>query len=60
MSDSTEVQEHLENITEQGQAPKDQELVFDPETGELIVKKKGVYRNPDAVVADSITKDGFF
>lgn len=37
------------------------ELVFDPETGELIVKK--IYEqkpNPDATVVDQIAEDGFF
>lgn len=61
MTSSKEVQKHLEKLVKQGQISLDQQLVFDPTTGDLVVQKKGVIQlSPDAVVADSITQDGFF
>lgn len=37
------------------------ELVFDTQTGQLMVKSKEVNMpSPDAVVLDQITEDGFF
>ena len=61
MTNSKEVQKHLEEIVKQGQTSLDQQLVFDPTTGDLVVQKKGVIQlSPDAIVADSITQDGFF
>lgn len=58
---SNEVQDFLETTVEEDQTPQDQNLVFDPTTGELVVQssKKGL-PNPDAVVADQITEEGFF
>ena len=61
MTNSKEVQKHLEEIVKQGQTSLDQHLVFDPTTGDLVVQKKGVIQlSSDAIVADSITQDGFF
>lgn len=61
MASSKEVQKHLEKLVKRGQTSLDQQLVFDPTTGDLVVQKKGVIQlSPDAVVADSITQDGFF
>ncbi len=61
MTSSKEVQKHFEKIVKQGQRSLDQQLVFDPATGDLVVQKKGVIQvSADAVVADSITQDGFF
>ncbi len=61
MSNSQEVQQHLEKTVQQGQAPRDQQLVFEPGTGELVVQPQGSSKpSPDAVVADQITEDGFF
>ncbi len=55
------VQAHLERTVEQGTTPSDQQLVFDPVTGELVVQRKNAPKpSPDAVVADQITQDGFF
>jgi hypothetical protein len=37
------------------------ELVFDPTTGQLVVKRLAeLLPNPDAVVVDAIAEDGFF
>jgi hypothetical protein len=56
-----DVQRHLERTVNQGSAPSDQQLVFDPTTGELVVQSKGEAKpSPDAFVADQITEDGFF
>jgi hypothetical protein len=61
MTSSKEVQKHFEKIVKQGPTSLDQQLVFEPTTGDLVVQKKGVIQlSPDAVVADSITQDGFF
>jgi len=56
-----DIQKHLVRTAENGIAPADQELIFDPQTGQLVVHPRGVPQwNPDAVVADQITQDGFF
>ncbi|ASC71411.1 hypothetical protein XM38_023630 [Halomicronema hongdechloris C2206] len=61
MTDSQNVQEHLEIMTEEGAAPPNQELVFDPTTGQLVVKSISDPKpNPDAVTATQIAEDGFF
>ena len=55
------VQEYFEDTVEQGTSPSDQQLVFDPATGELVVQsKEQPLPNPDATVADSIAEKGFF
>ena len=55
------VQNYLSDSVAQGATSKDQQLVFDPKTGELVVQPRGSRRpSPDAVVADQIAKDGFF
>jgi molybdopterin-synthase adenylyltransferase len=52
---------YLEKAVQQGQTPQDQKLVFDPSTGELVVQRSNEsLPNPDAVVADQITEEGFF
>ncbi|MBC6481401.1 MAG: hypothetical protein GDA56_30255 [Hormoscilla sp. GM7CHS1pb] len=61
MTSSRNVQRHLERTVEEGEAPSDQQLVFDPQTGQLVVQRQGSRMpSPDAVVADQITEDGFF
>lgn len=53
------VQEQLENIAKGNYTGN--ELVFDPNTGELILKKSYEQKpNPDATVVDQIAEDGFF
>ena len=37
-----------------------QELVLDPSTGELTVKKKSRVKSPDEISISSIAKEGFF
>jgi len=55
------VQRYLERTVEEGKAPSDQQLVFDPQTGQLVVQRQvSPMPSPDAVVADQITEDGFF
>ena len=54
------VEEYLEGVANQDD-DDDQVLVFDPETGDLVVqKKKDKKPSPDSVVATSIARDGFF
>ncbi len=61
MTNSQDVTRHLQRTVQEGQAPSDQQLMFDPTTGQLVVKKPSEPRpSPDAVVADQITEDGFF
>ena len=53
------VQKELENIVKGNYTGN--ELVFDPETGELVIKKTYETKpNPDATVVDQIAEDGFF
>jgi hypothetical protein len=53
------IQEQLE-VMQQGN-DNQQQLIFDPRTGELVVQSNSEAKpNPDAVVADQITRDGFF
>lgn len=61
MTNSQDVTRHLERTVEEGQAPRDKQLIFDPTTGQLVVQGK-LERMPsgDAVVADNITENGFF
>ncbi|MEK0194638.1 hypothetical protein [Microcoleus anatoxicus] len=61
MTNSQDVTRHLQRTVQEGQAPSDQQLMFDPTTGQLVVKKPSDRSpSPDAVVADQITQDGFF
>jgi hypothetical protein len=55
-----DVQQHLERVTKTQQGQLDQELIFNPSNGQLVVQTSGEYRNPDATPADQITRDGFF
>jgi molybdopterin/thiamine biosynthesis adenylyltransferase len=56
-----DIQEHLERTVETGGGSSDKELVFDPSTGELVLKRQSEPKpNSDATVADQITRDGFF
>ncbi len=53
------IREELEKITKAEYSGN--ELVFDPVTGELIVKKKYEAKpNADSTVLDQIAEDGFF
>lgn len=55
------VDEYLRKIVEDEADDEDEVLVFDPETGELIVKSPLEKRNnPDAIIITSIARDGFF
>jgi hypothetical protein len=57
-SNQAEVQNTLHDIRDDA---TEQELVFDPTTGKLLVKKKTeTVTIPDAVVATNVAKDGFF
>ena len=61
MTSSQDVTRHLQRTVQEGEAPSDQKLMFDPTTGQLVVKKPfDRSPSPDAVVADQITEDGFF
>ncbi|WP_204102276.1 MULTISPECIES: ThiF family adenylyltransferase [Spirulina sp. CCY15215] len=54
------VQQHFEREV-QGEARFDETLIFDPETGELVVQRRGEIRaNPDAVTVDQPAREGFF
>jgi hypothetical protein len=53
------IQAELVTRTQGGSTGK--ELVFDPTTGQLVVKRPAeLLPNPDAVVVDAIAEDGFF
>jgi hypothetical protein len=57
---SEDVENYLEKLTNQ-EDEDDQVLMFDPQTGELVVQNKKDERlTPDSVIATSIAKDGFF
>ena len=65
LSEHQVVLQKIDEIVNQAISNNDYDriLVLDPETGELIVRKKGEYDfkpSPDSVVATSIAKDGFF
>ncbi|MGK7919603.1 MAG: hypothetical protein AB4080_06300 [Trichodesmium sp.] len=61
MTNSQDVTRHLERTAQEGQAPRDQQLIFDPTTGQLVVQRPSERMpNPDAVSADQIAEDGFF
>lgn len=61
MTNSQDVTRHLQRTVQEGEAPSDQPLMFDPTTGQLVVKRPSERApSPDAVVADQITEDGFF
>ena len=56
---SQSIREELERITNGTYTGN--ELIFDPETGELIVKSKQAPKpSADATVLDQIAEDGFF
>jgi hypothetical protein len=58
--DTKTITEHLEGIVD-GNQRYDQQLVFDPITGDLVALGAGAPRpSPDAVTADSIAEEGFF
>ena len=60
-AESQKVQNYLQRTVLAGETPEDEELVFDPTTGELVMKRKnGKLPNPDAIVADQIAEEGFF
>ena len=61
MTNSQDVTRHLQRIVQEGQTPSDQQLIFDPTTGQLVVQRPSEPRpSPDAVVADQTAHDGFF
>lgn len=53
------VAEELSNRVEEPAAEKRNELVFDPASGELVVKPKGE-SGSDAVIVSDIADEGFF
>jgi hypothetical protein len=53
------VAEELSNRAEEPAAEKRNELVFDPSSGELVVKPKGE-SGSDAVIVSDIADEGFF
>ena len=56
---SQSIREELEKLNQSQYTGN--ELVFDPETGELVVKRKYEMKpNADATVLDQIAEDGFF
>ena len=56
-NDSQEVQQELYN--QNNQVSTGNELIFDPETGEMVVARSASEVGPDATVASDIAKDGF-
>ncbi|WP_341736741.1 hypothetical protein [Microcoleus sp. CAWBG640] len=61
MTNSQDVTRHLERTVQEGGTPSDQQLMFDPTTGQLVVKRPSERApSPDAVVASQIAEDGFF
>ena len=61
MEDKTpqSIQDELKRISDGRYSAN--ELIFDPETGELIVKTKQASKpNADSTVLDQIAEDGFF
>ena len=54
------VQDELSNRTEEPAAESRNELVFDPSSGELVVKAKGDSVGSDAVIVSDIADEGFF
>ncbi|MEH2191959.1 MAG: ThiF family adenylyltransferase [Nostoc sp.] len=55
------VQDFFQETVQQRQTPTDQNLIFDPITGDLgVYRKNGKLPSPDAVVADQIAEEGFF
>ena len=58
--DTKTIEDHLSGIVD-GEHRYDQQLVFDPLTGDLVALDAGARRpSPDAVTADSIAEEGFF
>jgi len=58
--DTKTIERHLSSIV-QGEPRYDQQLVFDPVSGDLLALGAGDRRpSPDAVTADSIADEGFF
>jgi len=58
--DTKTIEDHLSGIVD-GEPRYDQQLVFDPVSGNLLALGAGDRRpSPDAVTADSIAEDGFF
>ena len=54
------VLEELSNRAEEPEAESRNELVFDPSSGELVVKAKGESVGSDAVIVSDIADEGFF
>ena len=54
------VERHFKKIVDNGNSPAGEDLIFDPNTGELVVQQRGEARSPDSVVADQVAEDGFF
>ncbi|MEH1965835.1 HesA/MoeB/ThiF family protein [Nostoc sp.] len=54
------VQDFFQETVQEGQTPSDQNLIFDPITGDLAVYRKNDRLPPDVVVADQIAEEGFF
>lgn len=54
------VLDELSNRTEEPAAESRNELVFDPSSGELVVKPKGESVGSDAVIVSDIADEGFF
>lgn len=64
-NDENDIEKFLEEKVVDSEAETEEDddrvLVFNPETGELIIQQKEDERpSPDSVIATSIAKDGFF
>ncbi len=54
------VLDEMSNRVEEPEAESRNELVFDPSSGELVVKAKGESVGSDAVIVSEIADEGFF
>jgi len=60
--DTTQPSSVLDELSERAEEPGESrnELVFDPSSGELVVKPKGEAAGSDAVIVSDIADEGFF
>jgi hypothetical protein len=58
--EAEKVWKHLEALAENGEAPSGQQLIIDPNTGELVVLEQGTKKPADAIVVDQAAKRGFW
>lgn len=63
-SNENAVQTHLRDLrkhVEKGKSVPEQQLIFDPSTGQLaLARTESRPLDPDTVVADQIAEEGFF